>query len=164
MTSSAFPDMKAMAKPIFVAYQSSDKDVLASATLSSSAPTPTGTSGSSLSGGTIAGIVVGSAAGGILAAVLFFFALWCCLGFRFTRNRAGGLMKGESHHELAAKEASAAAQYDSQPPAQPPSQPKVASPGWSASELPSAGQTTVELDTSATHGRSELAGYRDSKP
>ena len=160
MTSSAFPDMKAMAKPIFVAYQSSDKDVLASATLSSSVPTPTGASGSSLSGGTIAGIVVGSAAGGILAAVLFFFALWCCLGLRFTRNRAGGPMKGESHHELASKEASAATQYDSQPP----SQPKVESPGWSASELPSAGQTTVELDTSATHGRSELAGYRDSKP
>ena len=73
-------------------------------------------------------------------------------------------MKGESHHELAAKEASAAAQYDSQPPAQPPSQRKVESPGWSASELPSAGQTTVELDTSATHGRSELAEYRDSNP
>ena len=153
-----------MAKPIFVAYQSSDKALLASATLSSSAPTPTGASRSSLSGGAVAGIAVGSAAGGILAAALFFFALWCCLGFRFTRSRTAGSMKSESHHELATKEASIATLHDSQPPSQPHSQPKAESPGWSASELPSAGQTTLELDTSATHGRSELAGYRDSKP
>jgi hypothetical protein len=151
--------MKAVAKPIFVAYQSSDLDLLASATLSSNssipAPTAASTPGSSLSGGTIAGIVVGSAAGGILAALLFFFSMWFCLGFRFTRKRAAGSLTSESHHELAAKEASTTTQLDSQP--------KSISSQWSATELPSAREVPPELDNSATYGRSELAGARDSK-
>jgi hypothetical protein len=157
MTSSAFPDMKAVAKPIFVAYQSSDLDLLASATLSSnsSIPTPTARSKDSLSGGTIAGIVVGSAAGGVLAALLFFFSMWFCLGFRFSRKRTGGSMTSESHHELAAKEASTTTRLDSQP--------KSISSQWSATELPSAREVPPELDNSATYGRSELAGARDSK-
>jgi hypothetical protein len=157
MTSSAFPDMQAVAKPIFVAYQASDQDLLASVTLSSnsSIPTPTSasTTGNSLSGGTIAGIVVGSAAGGVLAALLFFFSMWFCLGFRFTRKRAGGSMTSESHHELAAKEASTTAQLDSQP--------KSNSSQCSATELSSAREIPPELDTS--YGRYELAGARDSK-
>lgn len=158
MTSSAFADMRAAAKPIFVAYQASDKQLLVAAQRSSnsSLSNPTGGSGDSLSGGAIAGIAVGSAAAGIFAALLFFFSLWFCLGFRFTRTRAGQITS-ESHHELAAKEAAMRTQLDSQP---------KSSPHWSATELASTartpGATTAELDTSATHGRSELPGLRDS--
>lgn len=159
MTTEAFPNIKPAAKPIFVAYEAKDQELLASATSNASISAVPESSGNTLSGGTIAGIVVGSAAGGILAAVLFFAALWCCMGFRLTRNRVGGLGKSESHHELAAKEAAMTPQADSRA--------KEGSPHWSATELPSSGQPhspTIELDTSATHGRTELPGYREYKP
>ena len=160
MTSSAFPDMKARAKPIFVAYQSSDQGLLASATITgtSSQLTPTSATSDSLSGGAIAGIAIGAAAGGILAAVLFFASLWFCLGYRLRRERPGTL-SSESQHELAAKEASSTAQLDSRQ--------KANLTRYSANELPSGRHTpadgTVELDTSAIHGRSELAGAHETK-
>jgi hypothetical protein len=163
MTSSAFPEMKAMAKPIFVAYQSSDKALLASATITGTGTqptlTPTSATSNSLSGGAIAGIAIGAAAGGILASVLFFLSLWFCLGYRFRRERPGTL-SGESQHELAAKERSTAVQLDSRQ--------KANLSQYSATELASGRHTpadgTVELDTSAIHGRSELAGTYERKP
>ena len=66
-------------------------------------------------------------------------------------------MTSESHHELAAKEASTATQLDSQP------KPNSSQSQWSATELPLAREVPPELDNSATYGRSELPGARDSK-
>ena len=157
--------MSIIAKPIFVAYQSSDQDVLAAAAkatvsgdslqaASSSNPTPPPSG--SLSGGTIAGIVVGSAAGGVLiATVLTFVALRFCLGYRRTHNRTPGGEKTESElqHELdsSAKRSS---------PQQPDSR-----PGWqlSASELPSATRTPELPLSHASNGVAELGDYRSSK-
>ena len=87
MTQTSFPDMKIMAKPVIVAYESSDQAVLAAAAKTVGAAGSSATvevaQNDSLSGGTIAGIAIGSAIGGVLiATVLTFIFLRFCLGYR----------------------------------------------------------------------------------
>ncbi|KAK5165526.1 uncharacterized protein LTR77_009055 [Saxophila tyrrhenica] len=106
MTDMVFPTLSVMAKPIFVAYESSDQDVLAAATRAAKTAEPTNganaasrtsagslengaglssqssSSGDSLSGGTIAGIVIGSLGGGILLATIMTFLALRWLGYR----------------------------------------------------------------------------------
>jgi len=94
MMTTSFPTLSVMAKPIFVAFQSSDESMLSAAAaavdtrpaVTSSASRETGTSssgGDSLSGGAIAGIAIGSVlAGMLLATIMTFLALRFCLGYR----------------------------------------------------------------------------------
>lgn len=99
MTFTNFDQISILAKPIFVAHQSTDASVLAAATrmtggqavqtvtktqfqLASGASASNGGS-SSLSGGAIAGIAIGSlCAGVLLATVITFLALRFCMGYR----------------------------------------------------------------------------------
>lgn len=159
LTSAAFPTNKVFAKPIFVAYQSSDRDVLAAATQAAASngslqPTAKSSSETSLSGGTIAGIAIGSAAGGILiATILTFVFLRFCLGYRRTQNKS---KKGEAEHGL-----------DSSVRGLSPRQQDVRHHWkWSATELDSAGNTRTELPLSGHHtinDRVELADHKDSR-
>lgn len=100
MAQTSFPSNKVMAKPIIVAYQSSDQAILAaaaSATQSGNASVGADSSAfqpgspkqaDSLSAGTIAGIAVGSAVGGVIfATVLTFVFLRFCLGYRKMRGK-----------------------------------------------------------------------------
>lgn len=107
LTSAAFPSSAIYAKPIHVAYQSTDQHVLAAASatqptvalstspssLRSLTSATNATSGqgsatsshskSGISGGAIAGIAVGAAlGGGALIAALVFFLLRFCFGYR----------------------------------------------------------------------------------
>ena len=83
--------MKIMAKPIIVAYEASDQKLLAAAaTAQSSSNAAAASQESSLSGGAIAGVAIGSAAGGIiLATVLTFLCLRFCLGYRREHDNNG---------------------------------------------------------------------------
>ena len=99
LTSTNFPSTTVLAKPIFVAYQSSDQAILAAATRQTASstrevsgsdgtgtgiPSPT----SSLSGGAIAGIVIGAIAAGIIIAAMTFFFLRFCFGYRRVRSES----------------------------------------------------------------------------
>lgn len=167
MTSASFPTMKVQAKPIFVAYQSSDQSLLAAATQGAAnndsiLPAGTGhrapTAQNSLSGGTIAGIVVGSAAGGIvLATILTFIFLRFCFGYRKMQGRGGqGGVGGDSkQHELDSSLRNLSPHHTGTPDyAQ-----------WSATELDSVGQTRNELFSPGhkLDGRAELGDHRESK-
>ena len=157
MTSASFPTNRVFAKPIFVAYQSSDQDLLASASQAAASsdsvqPTAGTSSETSLSGGTIAGIAIGSAAGGILiATVLTFVFLRFCLGYRRVQNKS---RKGEPH-ELDSSVRGLTSQHED----------RRQHLGWSATELDSAGNTKNELPLSAhtITDRAELADHKGSK-
>ena len=151
LTSASFPTNKVFAKPIFVAYQSSDHDVLAAATQAAASNSSTG---NALSGGTIAGIVVGSAAGGVLlATVLTFVFLRFCLGYRRTQRKPE---KGQTEHELDSSVRGLS------PRNQDPQQRW----GWSATEMDSVGNTRTELPLVGhpITDRAELADDKGSKP
>lgn len=157
MTEASFPTLKVMAKPIFVAYQSSDQQVLAAASQAavsneSVQPTSAASSGTLLSGGTIAGIAIGSAAGGIvLATILTFIFLRFCLGYRKMQNKS---RKGEPH-ELDSSVRGLSSQHED----------RRHHWGWSATELDSAGNTRTELPMSGhvVTDRAELADHKASK-
>jgi hypothetical protein len=111
MTSTHYDHLSILAKPIFVAFQSSDQSIIQAARLSAHAATQTGAGSSganstldvqpsdrdSLSVGAIAGIVVGSAAGGVLfATIITFVFLRFCLGYRrMPKNAPYGYLEGE---------------------------------------------------------------------
>lgn len=92
LTTSRIDSLSVLAKPIFVAHQSSDQKLLQSAQdeahgQNTGSNTTAGTT--SLSGGAIAGIAIGSAFGGILLATLAtFVALRFCFGYRKLRQDA----------------------------------------------------------------------------
>jgi hypothetical protein len=108
LTSTHFYDLSKLAKPILVAYESGDEQVLAEAqraAASTDAPPSTtrlditpssNSSSSSLSGGAIAGIAIGSGIGGIiLATALTFLFLRMCLGYRKMPRDSYGQLQGE---------------------------------------------------------------------
>lgn len=117
MTEDSFPTQKVHAKPIFVAYQASDKALLAQATRAGAADSSAGQTSldetqsqqsDSLSAGTIAGIAIGSAAGGVvIATVLTFLMLRFCFGYRKMHGRGG-----DDTIQLNASEVDSAARYE----------------------------------------------------
>ena len=115
ITSTNFPDMTVFAKPIIVAYQSSDQAGLAAATetpqpnhgsphvshgLTKSAiqSSPSSSGGHALSGGAIAGTVIGAICGAaVVFSALTFVILRFCLGYR-RHARGAPAMTLDSNH------------------------------------------------------------------
>ena len=95
LTYTNFPTQMVKAKPIFVAYQSTDQALLAAATMATATRTRATYNSTSapvilssgLSGGAIAGVTVGTISAAFLGGLATFLMLRFCFGYRAVKEK-----------------------------------------------------------------------------